>query len=56
MAERVEIAREVFKDHANVEVDTFDGLLVDYVGGGRPASSCAGCAPSRTSSSKCRWR
>jgi pantetheine-phosphate adenylyltransferase len=30
-AERVEIARKVFKDHANVEVDTFDGLLVDYV-------------------------
>src|SRR4029077_17493010 len=23
--------REVFKDHANVEVDTFNGLLVDYV-------------------------
>jgi pantetheine-phosphate adenylyltransferase len=31
MGERVEIAREVFKDQANVEVDTFDGLLVDYV-------------------------
>ena len=31
MAERVEIAREVFKDQRNVEVDTFDGLLVDYV-------------------------
>jgi pantetheine-phosphate adenylyltransferase len=31
MAERVEIARKVFKDHANVEVDTFEGLLVDYV-------------------------
>jgi pantetheine-phosphate adenylyltransferase len=31
MAERVEIAREVFKQHASVEVDTFDGLLVDYV-------------------------
>jgi pantetheine-phosphate adenylyltransferase len=29
--ERVEIAREVFKDHRNVEVDTFGGLLVDYV-------------------------
>jgi len=29
--ERVEIAREVFKDQKNVEVDTFDGLLVDYV-------------------------
>ena len=31
MAERVEIARVVFKDYSNVEVDTFDGLLVDYV-------------------------
>ncbi len=31
MAERVEIAREVFKDQKHVEVDTFDGLLVDYV-------------------------
>jgi len=29
--ERVEIAREVFADLPNVEVDTFDGLLVDYV-------------------------
>jgi pantetheine-phosphate adenylyltransferase len=28
--ERVEIAREVFKGNANVDVDTFDGLLVDY--------------------------
>ncbi len=31
MAERVEVAREVFASHPNVEVDTFDGLLVDYV-------------------------
>jgi pantetheine-phosphate adenylyltransferase len=31
MDERVEIARQVFKDVPNVEVDTFDGLLVDYV-------------------------
>ena len=30
VAERVEIAREVFADNPNVEVDTFDGLLVDY--------------------------
>jgi pantetheine-phosphate adenylyltransferase len=29
--ERVEIARAVFKDHPNVEVDAFDGLLVEYV-------------------------
>ena len=31
MAERVDIARAVFKNHPNVEVDTFDGLLVEYV-------------------------
>jgi pantetheine-phosphate adenylyltransferase len=29
--ERVEIVREVFHPQPNVEVDTFDGLLVDYV-------------------------
>ncbi|MCY3846561.1 MAG: pantetheine-phosphate adenylyltransferase [Acidobacteria bacterium] len=28
--ERVAILREVFDDHPNVEVETFDGLLVDY--------------------------
>ena len=28
--ERVEIAREVFHEYPNVEVDTFDGLLVEY--------------------------
>jgi pantetheine-phosphate adenylyltransferase len=31
MDERVEIAREVFRQHPKVEVDTFAGLLVDYV-------------------------
>jgi pantetheine-phosphate adenylyltransferase len=30
MQERVEIMREVFKSQPSVEVDTFDGLLVDY--------------------------
>jgi pantetheine-phosphate adenylyltransferase len=29
--ERVEIARKVFEHLPNVEIDTFDGLLVDYV-------------------------
>jgi pantetheine-phosphate adenylyltransferase len=28
--ERVDIAREVFDGNAKIEVDTFDGLLVDY--------------------------
>jgi pantetheine-phosphate adenylyltransferase len=31
MTERLEIARTVFTGLPNVEVDTFDGLLVDYV-------------------------
>ena len=31
MDERVDIIRAVFKHQSNVEVDTFDGLLVDYV-------------------------
>jgi pantetheine-phosphate adenylyltransferase len=31
MDERLEIAKEVFKDLPNVEIDTFGGLLVDYV-------------------------
>ncbi|MDY6952729.1 MAG: pantetheine-phosphate adenylyltransferase, partial [Thermodesulfobacteriota bacterium] len=29
--ERLEMLREVFKDEPNVQVDSFDGLLVDYV-------------------------
>ena len=28
--ERVEIIREVFREYPNLEVDTFDGLLVEY--------------------------
>ncbi|MBW1720748.1 MAG: pantetheine-phosphate adenylyltransferase [Deltaproteobacteria bacterium] len=31
MDERMEMIREVCKDIPNVEVDTYDGLLVDYV-------------------------
>ena len=31
MQERVEIARDAFRGQPSVEVDTFDGLLVDYV-------------------------
>jgi pantetheine-phosphate adenylyltransferase len=30
LPERVEVAREVFHGSTNVEVDTFDGLLVEY--------------------------
>jgi pantetheine-phosphate adenylyltransferase len=31
LEERVEMSRAVFKGQSNVEVDTFEGLLVDYV-------------------------
>ena len=31
MEERVQIARAVFEDQPRVEIDTFNGLLVDYV-------------------------
>src|SRR5438552_366513 len=31
VSERVEIIRECFAGEANVEVETFDGLLVDYI-------------------------
>jgi len=30
LAERLEIAREVFRGQPNVEIDSFQGLLVDY--------------------------
>ena len=30
--ERLDMLGEVLKNHANVEVDTFEGLLVDYAG------------------------
>ena len=30
VAERVAMTREIFRDHPEVEVDTFDGLLVEY--------------------------
>ena len=49
--------RDVFDDRANVEVDTFDGLLVDYAPpqAARMRSSAA-CGPSPTSSTSFRWR
>ena len=32
LEERESMAREVFREHPNVDVDAFDGLLVDYAG------------------------
>ena len=55
-AERVDIARAVFKNHPNVEVDTFDGLLVDYVARRQANVIVRVFAPCRTSSTNSRWR
>ena len=55
--ERVAMIREVFNDHAEREVDTFNGLLVDYAQRKkRAACSSAACARCRTSSTSSRWR
>jgi pantetheine-phosphate adenylyltransferase len=40
--ERVRIGREVFHDQPNVEVDTFEGLLVDYARRRRAAAIVRG--------------
>ena len=53
-AERVELAREVFADVPGVEVDTFDGLLVDYGARRGAARSCAACAALQTPTTNCR--
>jgi pantetheine-phosphate adenylyltransferase len=53
--ERVAMIAEVFRDLPGVEVDTFDGLLVDYARGAAPRS-CAACARCPTSNTSSRWR
>src|SRR5262245_11893666 len=40
--ERVAIARDVFKGNPKVEVDTFDGLLVEYARGKRAGAIVRG--------------
>ena len=54
--ERVAIIREVFREYPNVEVDTFDGLLVEYARRRRASAIIRGCARCRTSSTSSRWR
>ena len=50
-------SREVFARTADVEVETFDGLLVDYADRRQAQRlSCAGCERSRTSNTSSRWR
>jgi len=45
VAERVEMLREVTKQWTSVEIDVFDGLLVDYARKRGPALFCAESAP-----------
>jgi pantetheine-phosphate adenylyltransferase len=40
--ERLELGREAFRGHQNVEVDTFEGLLVDYARKRRAAAIVRG--------------
>ena len=55
--ERVAIIREVFANMPNVEVDTFDGLLVDYAPRRGAIAIVRGvCAARPTSNTSCRWR
>ena len=56
MQERVEIVREVFRGQPNVEVDTFDGLLVDYVERRQRDVIVRGLRACRTSRPNSRWR
>ncbi len=54
--ERVAMAEEVFREHPNVDIDAFDGLLVDYASRrGASVIVSGACARCRTSSSSCRW-
>ena len=54
--ERVEIIREVFAAQPNVEVDTFEGLLVDYAQQKHASVIVRACGRFRISSSSSRWR
>ena len=53
--ERIEMLREVVGCYANVAVDSFDGLLVDYAAAMAPPCCCAAYAPFRITNMSCRW-
>jgi cytidyltransferase-like protein len=55
MEERKSLLHDCLEDYANVEVDTFAGLLVDYARRSARAPFCAECAPCRISSMSSRW-
>ncbi len=53
--DRVEMIEEVIRDCKNVRVDSFSGLLVDYVKGRGPTASSGGGAPFRISNTSSSW-
>ena len=53
--ERMELIRQVVGDDPRVRVDSFSGLLVNYVRDSGAPSSCAVCGPCRISSTSSRW-
>jgi pantetheine-phosphate adenylyltransferase len=56
VAERVETIRELVGDDGFCRVESFSGLLVDFVDKMGARRSCAACARSPTSSTSSRWR
>lgn len=54
--ERVAIVREVFREYPNVEVETFDGLLVDYARKRRASAIVRGIRAVSDFDASSRWR
>src|SRR5688572_10886092 len=54
--ERVAIIRDVFREYANVEVDSFDGLLVEYAKQRRASAIVRGRSEERRVGKECRSR
>jgi pantetheine-phosphate adenylyltransferase len=55
LEQRVDMARRVLADVHNVEVMGYVGLTVDFARQTAWRSSCAACAPCRTSNSNFNW-
>ena len=55
VAERRRMLEDLTGRFANVRVDTFDGLTVEYATRMNARSYCAAFAPSATTNTNCRW-
>jgi len=55
MEERIQMIREVLKDQSHLEVESFNGLLVDYVIQRKTNVVIRGLRLCRTSSTSFRW-